>query len=463
MRRGRHAVAMLVAILAIGGCTAGVGGQPEAMEIGPLTAKEAVDQSLKSDLAEASALRFSGNLTSSDSTGMTVAVTAMATGEVFGTMTMDGLQATLLVIDKVIYLKAPTDFWTVNAPRLGIVATDASALANRWLEVPTSLIKVSFGDILTPAEIVRSTGEATKGNQLLPEQPSGKVGGIDAVDVATKKGSVTLAAKAPHGVLKIALNQLGGRSNGARNVALEVKDVSAQAATFYADLATQAKAELGLAIDGLTTVTQTANRFEPCDEPACSLAVDFTNENKVAVRVHLHADWNGDSQPLGGCEAQTEPIAPGATSTISCQLASPEWVAFWQKAHTVPGEHPYGAVWSTVVLADRPDLADLEKRAAAKPADAKKKDAEGKHTVYRITHGAAVWKYGVVASKGWESSVKEQLRSCVSTTDSVCVHHKVTATNDEVAAQELVAKTVASYRKDHDDKCPEGQWVGCTR
>lgn len=462
--RGRLTAVLLTAVLAVGGCTNAVDGQPLAIEIGPLTAREAVDQSLKADLAEAAALRFTGSLTSSDRTEMAVSVTAMATGEVFGTIALDGLQATVLVIDKVIYLKAAIDFWTVNAPNLGILATDASALANRWVEVPTDLIKVSFGDILTPTEIVRSAGEVAGGNRMLPDKPTDAVGGVDAVGVSTEQGMITLAAEAPHGVLKIDLDKLGtpgANGNGATDVSLEVTDVSAQAAQFYGDLAEQAKAELGLAIDGLTTVLQTANRFDPCGDPSCALAVDFTNESKLAVRVHLRADWNGDNQPLGSCEATSDPVAPGATSTINCQVATPEWVSFWQRANTVPGEHPYGAVWSTVVLADPPDLTDLERRAATEPAEEGK--TAGKYHVYKVTHSGEVWKFGATNARDWAKAIEEQLRSCVSTTDSVCAYHEITASDDGVAAWELVAKLVAEHRNEHDEKCPEGQWVGCTR
>ena len=461
--RGRLTATLLATVLAAG-CTNAVTGQSIAVEIGPLTAKEAVDQSLKADLAEAAALRFTGSFTSSDQAAMTVSVTAMATGEVFGTITLDGLPATVLVIDKVSYLMAATEFWTVNAPKLGILATDASALAARWVEVPTDLIKVSFGDILTPVEIVRSAGKVTRGDQLL-DAPTGSVGGVDAVGVPTEQGTITLAAEAPHGVLKIDLRSLGkpgASGNGVTGVSLEVKDVSAQAGQFYADLAKQAKAELGVAIDGLTTVLQTGNRFEPCGDANCTLAVDFTNESKLAVRVHLRAAWNGDNQPLGNCEATSDPVAPGATSTISCQVATPEWVAFWQKANTVPGEHPYGAVWSTVVLADQPDLAALERRAATKPA-AQQQGAGGNYHVYKVTHSGKLWKFGATKATDWHQAVEEQLRSCSSTTDSACAYHEITASDDGVAAWELVAKLVAEYRKDHDDKCPEGQWVGCTR
>jgi hypothetical protein len=461
--RGRYTAVLLAAVLA--GCTNSVTGQPTAIEIGPLTAKEAVDQSLKADLAEAAALQFTGDLTSSDRTPMSISVTALATGEVFGTIALDGLQATILVIDRVIYLKAATDFWTVNAPRLGILAADASALADRWVEVPTDLITISFGDILTPTEIVRSAGEVAKGDQLLPDKPTGDVGGVEAVEVPTAQGTVTLAAAAPHGVLKIDLKKLGrpgGGGNGATDVALTVKDVSAQANQFYADLAKQAKAELGLAIDGLTTVLQTGNRFEPCGDPSCTLAVDFTNESKLAVRVHLRAAWNGDNQPLGNCDATSDPVAPGATGTISCQIATPEWVSFWQRANTVAGEHPYGAVWSTVVLASPPDLAALERRAATKPTP-QKKGGTGKYHVYRVTHGGEVWKFGATKARDWQQAIEAQLRGCESTTDSACAYHEIAATDDGVAAGELVSALVAEYRKDHEDKCPEGQWVGCTR
>jgi len=148
---------------------------------------------------------------------------------------------------------------------------------------------------------------------------------------------------------------------------------------------------------------------------------------------------------------------------MSCAVTTPQWVSFYQRANSVPGTHPYGAVWTALALADPPDTKALETLAAAKPADPKqKKDSDKGHAVYEIGNSAGVWKYGVATAKYWRDSAKEQLRACLGLTKSVCTYSLVTTSENEVSAYALVNQLVAAYVKDKG-KCPAGQWMSCPK
>ena len=213
-------------------------------------------------------------------------------------------------------------------------------------------------------------------------------------------------------------------------------------------------AELKSAVDALTTVEQGPHRFDACGAESCSLIVEFKNTAKVPVRVHVKADWTGDNAPLGSCEAEVGPVAPGAGSSATCVLASPAWVDFWRRAHSVVGTHPYGASWAPLVLADAPDLSAITTRAAAKPADPNNRKTDGSHYVYSISYTDKVWKYGVVGSKYWQDHANNQLRTCLATNRAVCSFALVTAADNARSAYALEKQLVEAYRG-QQGSCPE--------
>jgi hypothetical protein len=451
-------------VLGLSACTSAVAGAPNGVEIGPLTTAEATTAAL-TNLAESAAARYQGTLTSSDGSAFTVDLTATSTGEVSGGITVEGLAASIVVLDKTLFLKGAPQFWAAMAARFGVSSGDGTALGNRWVKLPTVLLGIEFGDIFTPDVVSQAAGEVTKGADARLTDKTTTVGKVRAIEVPVRGGAVYLAEAAPHGVVHLELDEVGGAENTkARDLSVTVTDVSATITKLYNDLAGKAKNELGTAVDALTTITQGGNRFDACAAASCTLVVDITNPSKKAVKVHLKADWTGDNAPLGSCEQTVGPVAPGASASMSCAIRTAEWTSFYNRANSVPGTHPYGAVWTALALADAPDIAPLQERARAKPADpeARGKDGENGHAVYRIGYADGVWKYGVVASRYWRDQAKDQLRSCLGTTKSVCTYSLVTTADNPVSAYGLASRLVATHTEEKG-ACPAGQWLSCAR
>jgi hypothetical protein len=462
-RYARRLVGVLAAgVLGLSACTSEVPGSAGGVEIGPLTTEEATSAAL-AGFAESAAVRYQGTLAASDGTELTVDVTATSGGEVFGTVTM-GLGASIVVLDKTLFLKGSPEFWSAMATRFGVTSSDGTALGNRWVKLPTVLLGVDFTDVFTPDVVAQTAGKAKKDADKELTTKTTTVGSVAALEVPVDGGTVYLAKDAPHGVVSIAIDEIGSAENTkAKDVAVSVVDASANVNKIYTDLATMAKNELGVAVDALTSITQGNNRFDACGAPSCTIAVDVTNPSKKAVRVHLKADWTGDNAPLGSCEQISEPVAPGASATMSCAINSPQWVSFFQRANSVPGTHPYGAVWTALALADPPDAASLEARGTAQAADPKKaQEGESGHAVYEISNSGGVWKYGVASARYWRDSAKEQLAACLGITKSVCTYSLVTTAENPVSAYALVNQLIATHVKD-EGGCPAGQWVGCVK
>jgi hypothetical protein len=463
-RPGRTGLASLAAgmVLLVAGCTSEVAGTPEAIDIGPLTTAEGTAQSLV-DFAEAGAVHYTGTMLAADGAPVSVDVHALPTGEVFGKITVSKLAATVTVIGDNLYLKGNPRFWNGMAARFGVSDGDGGALANRWVKLPTSLIGIEFGQVFTPDLVSQTAGQVveTDGGTDLSANPTQDVAGVPAYVVQVEGGKVYLAEQAPHGPLRFELDRIGSAETTAvEDVALNVVDVSPQAVRLYQNLAKQATTELSTAVDALTGIEQGAHRFDACGAPSCSLVVDIRNTGKSAVRVHLKADWTGDDEPLGSCESQVGPVAPGAGTKISCKISTPEWVSFYQRANSVPGTHPYGAQWSALVLAEPPDVAELNLSAKAAPATADESKTEGSHAVYAITYAGKAWKYGVVPTRYWRDHSAAQLRGCLADTRSACMASLVTTADGAASAHALVTKLVTTYRTENDE-CPVGQWVSC--
>lgn len=450
-------------VLLVAGCTSGVSGTPAAIDIRPLTTAEGTAQSLV-DFAEAGAVHYTGNLSAADGAEVTVDVHALPSGEVFGTISINALPATVTMIGDDLYLKANAKFWSGMAARFGVADGDGGALSNRWVKLPTSLIGIEFGQVFTPDLVSQAAGQVVKsdGRTELGDNPKEAIAGVAAYAVTVEGGKVFLATEAPYGPLRFELDRIGGsNATAVENVVLDVTDVSTQALTLYQNLAKRASTELTTAVDALTGIEQGEHRFDACGAPSCTLVVDIRNTGKSAVKVHLQANWTGDDEPLGSCQAQVGPVAPGGGSSVSCKIATPQWVSFYQRANSVPGTHPYGAQWSALVLAEPPDLAALNQSAKAAPAASDTKSTDGTHAVYSITYGGKAWKYGVVPTRYWRDHTAAQLRGCVAGTKAACTVSLVTTADGVASAHALVNDLVAAYRTEND-KCPVGQWVSCT-
>lgn len=296
-RPGRLLAVLAVAVLGLSACSNDVTGTPSGVKIGPLTTGQATAAAL-TNFSESAATRYQGSLKASDDAALTVDVVATSSSQVFGTITVQGLAASIIVLDKTLFLKGAPEFWAAMAARFGVTSGDGTALGNRWVKLPTVLLGVEFADIFTPDVVAQTAGKATKDADKELTTKTTTVGSLQAIEVPVDGGKVYLAKDAPHGVVSVALDEIGSAENTkAKDVQVTVTDVSATINKTYTDLATQAKNELGTAVDALTSITQGGNRFDACGAPSCTIVVDVTNPGKKAVKVHLKADWTGDNAP----------------------------------------------------------------------------------------------------------------------------------------------------------------------
>jgi len=462
--RGRWTLVALLGSLALvaTACSNRVSGTPKPAEIPALTATQSVSQSFL-NFGEAGTVHYKGTLTSASDEKITFDLTASMIGEIVGAISVNGSPATILVVNKTLYVKAPAAFWAALRG-LGGGEGKGTAIADRWVKLPSVLLGVEFSEIFTPDAISQFLGKDTKagGDGALSERPKTTESGVETIKVPVESGSAFLAAQPPYGVIKLELSKFGGTDNTrVKDLLVEMADTSTDTGPFYQGLAAQA-AELNTAVDALTTVEQGAHRFDACGADSCSLIVEFTNTAKVPVKVHVKADWTGDDSPLGSCETEVGPVAPGQPSSATCVLASPAWADFWRRAHSVVGTHPYGASWAPLVLADPPDLSSITTRATAKAADPNNRKIEGSHYVYTISYADKVWKYGVVGSKYWADHASHQLQTCLAASQAVCTFALVTATDDAGSAYALEKQLVETYRT-KQGSCPTGQWVSCKR
>ena len=442
-------------------CSDQVAGSPKAVEFPALTATESVSQSFL-NFGEAGIVHYKGTLTSASDDKVAFDLTVSMIGETIGSITVNDAPATILVVNKNLYVKAPAAFWA-GLRGLGGEGK-GTAIADRWVKLPSTLLGVDFAEVFTPDAISDTLTKDPKagGDRALSERPKSTEAGVETIKVAVDSGDAYLAAQPPYGVVKLELAKIGGTDNTTvKDLTVEVADTSTDTGAFYQNLAAQA-AELTTAIDALTTVEQGNHRFDECGADSCALIVEFTNTAKVPVRVHVKADWTGDDAPLGSCEAEVGPVAPGAPGSAKCVLKTPAWADFWRKAHSVVGTHPYGASWAPLVLADAPDLSSIATRAAAKAADPNNRRTEGSHYVYSISYADKIWKYGVVGSKYWQDHATGQLDTCLAANRAVCTFSLVTATDNAGSAYALEKQLVDTYRTRQGD-CPKGQWVSCKR
>ena len=155
-------------------------------------------------------------------------MTATSTGEVFGTITVEGLGASIIVLDKTLFLKGAPEFWAAMAARFGVTSGDGTALGNRWVKLPTVLLGVEFTDVFTPDVVAQTAGKAAKNADKELTTKTTTVGAVAALEVPVDGGTVYLAKDAPHGVVSIALDEIGSAENTkAKDVSVSVTDASA--------------------------------------------------------------------------------------------------------------------------------------------------------------------------------------------------------------------------------------------
>jgi hypothetical protein len=335
------------------------------------------------------------------------------------------------------------------------------------VRVPSVAIGVDLGAVLRPdafgAMLARQVD--TGNTAPLANVSATKVNGAKAIAVPIGVGTVLVAAAAPHGVLRVAVpTGLGS----AKNVSLDVADVSASEAGIYQNIGQQAQA-LQTVVDTAVNIQQGGQTWGACAAAACSVVVTFTNTGTTATKVIVQGRWTGDGQPTGTCEAVVGPVAPGKATTATCTNNTPRWTSFFNHAHVTPGQHPYEVDWTTEALATPPDLTTLaqETTAAAAPATPDAKRTSGPTFVYVIdfqdhTGHPKVWKYGVTDSRSWQDYAGDELTVCRSMSHTSCSVDLVTTTANRPSADALASTLVtAAAAATGKAGCPPGQWVDC--
>ncbi|WP_157440163.1 hypothetical protein [Actinokineospora inagensis] len=443
----------------VAACDSAVAGSPVAATIGPPSTSDSAAQSLV-DLGEAGLLHYKGTMSTASGSPVEFDLSAASSGEIAGSLTLGGKPASVLVVERGTYLKAAADFWAALS---GVTNAESkgTAVADRWVKVPGGLIGMELADVFTPQSLrqylILNADDAGK---PLADRKTSDLAGAKVFRLPAVKGAVYLADQAPHGVVKVELDTAGqSDTTTVKKLSTTVTDTTTDLPKFYQDTATAA-GQLTAPVDVLNTVQESGHTFEGCGATSCSIVVQFTNGGKASVKVSVRGNWQGDSQPLGVCESQAGPIAPGQPGSATCTLSSPAWVQFYAKANTVPGNHPYSVEWSTVVLADPPDLTKLTAATKATPADAKAHQTDGAYFVYSIGQANKVWKYGV-SDKRWTDEAKGQARVCLGVTGAVCRVDLLTAADTAGSAYGLLKQLVDTAKA--AGGCPAGQWVGCAR
>jgi hypothetical protein len=448
-------VLLPVLLLVCAACADRFDGQAAAQPVPVLTATQTVRQALL-NLTEAGVLHYRGALVNPNGKQVSLDVSVTATGEAGGSITVGGQQGALLVIGDKLYVDAPARFWSLLS---GDPGSRADAVGSRWVQVPSVTIGADLGHDLRPgtfgADLAHQVDDTARTTETT-------VDGTKATRVTLANGTVDIAATGSRGVLHVTVPDFGS----ARNVSLDVADVSTSEAGVYQSLDQQAK-QLRTAVDATVDIRQGGQSWGTCTASGCSVVVTFTNAGTLAAKVVVSGTWTGDNRPAGTCRTVVGPVAAGRPATAACTNDSAQWTSFYDHAHTTPGQHPYEVDWTAEALAAPPNLATIagEANAAATPATEDPRNTSGKAYVYVIhyqdrTSHSRVWKYGVTENPSWRTDAEDQLTACRSVSRTSCAPTLVTAAPNRPAADALAATLVA--RATDPSGCPPGQWVDCT-
>ncbi|TCO48114.1 hypothetical protein [Actinocrispum wychmicini] len=448
-----------VVLLLCAGCTGETSGDPPRVSVPRPTTGAALDQSIV-DLKAAGAVHYNGSLTAPAGDKVTMDITATKAGESSGSLTVNGLPASVLVVDHTLYLKAGLDFWLKLS---GVPDSTAPTVADHWVRAPGVLLGVDVERIFDTETLPTLFGKPTDGDRAPDTAPKAQIAGTDVIDVPTDLGEIYLAAKPPHGIVRFDLTKAGQTDpTRVHDLAFTITDATTDMAAIYTDLAARST-ELADGYDPFLTVKQGAYHFEDCGASSCAIVVDLSNGGQLPARVAIRATWTGEGATIGSCDSRTGPLAPGQQGTARCTLASAEWAKFYRRAQSVAGQHPYGAEWTAMALTEPPDPAKL--RGLAVSAATPVATPHGDEHVY-VVHGKAgtndpqIWKYAVASGPSWRQTAEGQLTYCLTDTRYECAVDEVAATGDPAAAQALARQLIDAYRG-RTGTCPPGQWVGC--
>jgi hypothetical protein len=461
-------VGLAGAVLACAGCAAAITGKPQSVPIPVESASQVAHQSIL-DLSEASVLHLKGTLTTKDNDQLTIDFLSTSSGELTGTVALDGQQAQVADLGGRLYVNAGQAFWTAIAD---LPSGSDSAAAGNWVTVPTDLLGVDPTSELTPAaignELTSDFGKTD--NRTFTSLGSADHDGTSVAQFNANQdstGALLVTTSAPHGIVHAEFQVGGGNS-----LVVDIADSSATAAAVYQTLSQQAGA-LQTAIDPNLDINQGNQTWGTCNGSGCSVNVTFTNSSSVSTKVLVTGNWTGDNSPVGNCQVISDPVAAGASGTANCTVNTPQWAAFYHRAQTVPGSHPYELRWAAFALAEAPsqqavatEVTETTTPAKATVPAGDTSTASGGEYVYRIdyqdqTSHTQVWKYGVTNAGSWQNYANAQASECRAETRTSCSVSLVGRVPNLVSAEAVAAQLVSTATAAAGKHCPPGQWAYC--
>ncbi|HJP79731.1 MAG TPA: hypothetical protein VJ914_36000 [Pseudonocardiaceae bacterium] len=457
-------VALAATVLACTGCAAAMNGSPRGVPIPVESASDVAHQSIL-NLSEASVLHLTGKLTTKANDQLTIDFLSTSSGELTGTVTLNGQQAQVADLGGRLYVNGGQGFWSAIAD---LPSGSDSAAAGAWVTVPTDLLGVDPTSELTPAAIGNALTStfAKNDNRSFTSLGSADHNGTTVVQFNANQdstGDMLVTSAAPHGIVHADYQVSGGNA-----LTVDISDASATAASVYQTLSNQAGA-LQTAIDPNLDIQQGTQTWGTCDATSCSVNVTFTNSSTVTTKVLVTGNWTGDNNPVGTCQVISDPVAASANSTATCTVSTPEWAAFYHRAQTVPGSHPYELRWAAFALAEAPNqqTVNTEETEASSPAGpTHDTSTAGGEFVYRIDYQddasrTQVWKYGVTNVGSWQNYANTQATSCLAERKTSCSVSLVGRMPNLVSAQALAVRLVGTATEAAGKHCPPGQWAYC--
>jgi hypothetical protein len=461
-------VALAAAALACAGCATSMNGSPRGVPIPVESASDVAHQSIL-NLSEASVLHLTGKLTTKDNDQLTVDFLSTSSGELTGTVALDGQQAQVADLGGRLYVNGGQGFWSAIAD---LPSGSDSAAAGAWVSVPTDLLGADPTSELTPAAIGNALTStfAKNDNRTFSSLGSTDHNGTTVAQFNANQdstGDMLVTSAAPHGIVHAEFQVNGGNA-----LSIDISDASATAASVYQTLSQRAGA-LQTAIDPNLDIQQGNQTWGTCNATSCSVDVTFTNSSTVTTKVLVTGNWTGDDNPVGTCQAISDPVPASASSSVMCTVSTPEWAAFYHRAQTVPGSHPYELRWAAFALAEAPNqqAVDTEETETSSPADPSlptgdTSTAGGGEYVYRIDYQddashTQVWKYGVTNVGSWQNYASTQATDCRAERGTSCSVSLVGRMPNLVSAQALAVRLVGTATEAAGKHCPPGQWAYC--
>ncbi|MEU6798123.1 hypothetical protein ABZ907_41035 [Nonomuraea wenchangensis] len=300
-------------------------------------------------------------------TRFTADLRALGNGDVFGTVTIDGATADVLVLDgKTQFVKAGADYWRALPP----VPAPERLVAGRWVAEQDHLLYGLDLPRLTPQRVAEdlagiatpaTTGTAAPPMPVVPADqdqptrppvayppPDGVPAGAPRLDLvrmhpsaagAVRNGMYWFSPDAPHRLIGYSGIDLLTASDPSRNATarLTVRAGTAEEAKdAYADLAARLRSvPRTVAVNANVRLEEKWSKVTPCAPGVCgpvAVGVRLRNEHDhltISEKITVTLYGSGSFVPeqikdkVGTCQITAERIAPGTSTRKLCTVDDP--------------------------------------------------------------------------------------------------------------------------------------------